>query len=113
MLPHIRIRGVLILAWAECNMLGMDEIRTTIGRGGRINIPAEHRRALGLYEGEEVLVGVEEGVLTIQTREAAIDRVQKRVRERIGEGRSLSEELIADRRREAAEDQKAEGAARE
>lgn len=80
----------------------MDEIKTTIGRGGRLNLPAEHRRVLGLSEGDEVLVGIENGAITVQSREAAIDRVQKMVRERIGEGRSLSGELIAERREEAA-----------
>lgn len=79
----------------------MDEIKTTVGRGGRINLPAQHRKALGLSEGDEVLVGVEDGAIRIQTREAAIDRVQQMLRDRLGEGRSLSEELIAERRDEA------------
>lgn len=79
----------------------MDEIKTTIGRGGRLNLPAEHRKVLGLSEGDEVLVGLESGAIRIQTREAAIDRVQQMVRGRLGEGRNLSEELIAERRAEA------------
>lgn len=79
----------------------MNELRTIIGRGGRINLPADHRKALGLSEGDEVLVGIEDGAIRIQTREAAIDRVQKMVRGRVGEGRDLSGELIAERREEA------------
>lgn len=65
-----------------------------------MNIPAEHRKALGLSEGDEVIVGVEGGAIRIQTREAAIDRVQKMVRKKVGEGRSLSGELIEERREE-------------
>jgi len=76
-----------------------------IGRGGRINIPVAHRRALGLSEGDEVVVGIEGGALRIESRDEAIGRVQRMVRERFGEGRSLSEELIAQRHKEAeAED---------
>lgn len=70
-----------------------------------MNIPAEHRRTLGLSEGDEVLVGIESGAITIQSREAAIDRVQKLVRERVGEGRSLSGELIAERREEEKQEE--------
>lgn len=79
----------------------MNDIRVVLGTGGRINIPAEHRRTLGLSDGEEVLVGIEDGTIRIQTRDAAIERAQKMVRERFGEGRSLSEELIRERREEA------------
>lgn len=79
----------------------MKEIRIILGRSGRLNLPAEHRRALGLSEGDEVLVGVEGNAIRIQTREAALDRVQQMVREKLGEGRMLSEELIAERREEA------------
>lgn len=87
----------------------MDEIKTTIGRGGRLNLPADHRKALGLSEGDEVLVGIEDGAIRIQTREAAIDRVQQMVRDRVGEGRNLSDELIAERREEARrEDEEAD-----
>ena len=78
----------------------MNEVKAIIGRGGRLNIPSEHRKALGLSEGDEVLVGISEGAIRIQTREAAIDRVQHMLRDRIGEGRSPSNELIEERREE-------------
>lgn len=42
-------------------------------------------------------------VIRIESRDDAIRRVQCKVRERFGEGRSLSEELIAERREEAEE----------
>lgn len=79
----------------------MANIKTTLGKGGRLNLPAEHRRALGLSEGDEVLIGVEGDAIRIQTREAAIDRAQRLVRAKLGEGRMPSEELIAERREEA------------
>ena len=79
----------------------MREIKTVVGKGGRINLPAEQRRILGLVEGDEVVVGVDGDCIRIQTRDSAIDRAQRMVRERLGEGRMPSEELIAERREEA------------
>lgn len=87
----------------------MDETKLTIGSGGRINLPARQRRVLGLAEGDEVVVGVEDGGLRIESRDAAIDRVQRKVRERLGgygeSGRMLSEELISERREEARKEE--------
>ena len=79
-----------------------DKVKLTIGSGGRINLPARQRRMLDLREGDEVVVGIENGGLRIESRDVAISRAQKKVRKRLGEGRSLSGELIAERRVEAA-----------
>ncbi len=81
---------------------GLSSLRF-IGKGGRINLPARHRKLLGLVEREEVVVGVENGAMRIETRDAAIDREQRKVRERFGYEPDwrLSEELIAERREEA------------
>ena len=92
---------------------GPDKVKLTIGSGGRINLPARQRRMLDLREGDEVVVGVENGGLRVESRDVAISRVQRKVRKRLGEGRRLSEELIAERRVEAErEDSEAEGEAR-
>ena len=79
----------------------MDKVKVTIGSGGRINLPARQRKVLDLREGDEVVVGVENGGLRIESRDVAIIRAQRKVRWRLGEGRSLSKELIAERREEA------------
>lgn len=63
----------------------MKEIRAIIGRGGRVNIPAEHQKALGFRDGDEVLIGVVGGSLRIQTRRAALARARSLVRRRTGE----------------------------
>ena len=44
----------------------MNEIKTTTGHSGRLNIPSEHRKAMGLAEGGEVLVGIEGGFIRIK-----------------------------------------------
>lgn len=79
----------------------MDEIRVKIGTGGRINLPASHRRALGLDEGEEVILAVEGDSLRISSRRAAIRRAREIVGRYVPKDVSLVGELSADRRREA------------
>ena len=74
---------------------------TKLDRHGRVVIPAEHRRALGLEEGDAVVVSLNEGELRILSRTEAIKRAQDMVRQ-YTKGRSLVDELIAERRAEAA-----------
>lgn len=80
----------------------MGGVRTKITDGGRLVIPAEHRRALGLEAGDEVVVRVVDGELRILTRAEAIRRAQTLVRRQVKKGRSLSDELTKERRTEAA-----------
>lgn len=77
-------------------------LRTTLGPDGRIVIPAIFREALGLKDGQTLLVSIEAGELRVRTREAALKRVQAFVRSFVPEGVSLADELIEDRRREEA-----------
>ncbi len=79
----------------------MSGISTKIADGGRLIIPAEHRRQLGLEIGDEVIVRVEGGELRILTRAEAVKRAQEKVRRHIKGSRSLVDELSAERRAEA------------
>jgi AbrB family looped-hinge helix DNA binding protein len=79
----------------------MTEVRVKVSEGGRVVIPAEFRRALGLEIGDEVLLRLEDGELRLITRRQAIKQAQKLVRHYIPEGRSLVDELIAERRNDA------------
>ena len=72
-----------------------------IGSGGRINLPAAHRRALGFEEGEEVILAVEGDSLRIRSRRAAIRRAREIVGRYVPDDVSLVGELSADRRAEA------------
>lgn len=58
----------------------MKEIAGYVGRGGRVTLPAEHRRALGIGDGDEVLIGVSGGAIRIQTRRGALARARAVVR---------------------------------
>ena len=80
----------------------MEQTATKLDRHGRIVIPAEYRRALGLREGDPVMVQLDDGELRVLTRAQAIRRAQEIVAKYISPGRSLVDELIAERRAEAA-----------
>ncbi len=77
-------------------------MKTTIREGGRLVIPAAYRKALGLKPGDEVLLTLEDGEIRVVSTRQAIARAQTLVRRYIPKGRSLSEELIKERREEAA-----------
>ena len=78
----------------------MIQIRTKITEGGRIVIPAEYRKALGLDIGDEVILRLEDGEVRIFTPNQAIKYAQELLRPYLPQGRSLSDELIAERRLE-------------
>lgn len=78
--------------------------RVKIIEGGKLVIPAAMRRALGIGSGDMVLVDVEDGELRIRSLPKAIKRAQAIVRRHVPKGVSLADELIADRRGEAAGD---------
>lgn len=75
-----------------------------IGRQGRFVIPAEIRRALALDAGTEVVVRVEDGSVIVEPLERAVAEVQAVVAGYLGDsGRSLVDELLEERRQEAAD----------
>ena len=69
-----------------------------IGPQGRIVVPARMRGALGIEPGDSLLAHVANGRLVIEKPEA----IERRLHEyfRRFEGRSLADELIAERREE-------------
>jgi antitoxin PrlF len=76
---------------------------TRLDGQGRIVIPAVLRRALGLHEGDELTLELEDGALRVLTRGEAMRRAQEYVsRLTARTDGSLADELIAERRAEAA-----------
>ena len=68
------------------------------GAQGRLVVPVPLREALGFKPGDPLVVRVQNGRLVVESRESVVRRMQ----ERFGaSGRSLVDELIAERRREA------------
>ena len=76
--------------------------RVKLVEGGKLVIPAAFRREMGVKPGDTLIVEMDAGELRVRSLPSAIQRVQARMRELNPEGRSLVDELIADRRAEAA-----------
>lgn len=70
--------------------------------GGRVVMPAEIRQALGLKEGDAVLWSLVDGEARVTSRAQRIRQAQALVRRHVPAGVSLADELIAERRQEAA-----------
>ena len=81
----------------------MPQVRTKLTEEGLITIPAEYLQALGLQIGDEVILRLEDGEIHISTPQQAIKNAQDLLRRYLPEGRSLSDELIAERRLENEE----------
>jgi AbrB family looped-hinge helix DNA binding protein len=74
----------------------------TVNEQGRVTIPAQIRRAAGIEAGVPLVVYVEDGRVVIETREQLAKRTRREVAAAwVGEG-SVVDELIAERRAEAA-----------
>ena len=80
----------------------MATIKTHLGKNGRVVIPAQFRKALGILEGDTLMMTLDDGMIRILTPQKAIQRVQEMVRRYVPEGVILADELIAERRAEAA-----------
>lgn len=70
---------------------------------GRLVIPAEVRQAAGLEPNTDVIVeAVGKGEVRIHSAATVLQRIQAKYRARIPEDANLVDELIAERRAEAA-----------
>jgi AbrB family looped-hinge helix DNA binding protein len=71
-----------------------------MGPQGRIVVPAELRRELGLEEGSTLNATTRQGRLILEPRAVVLERIRKRFAT-VATPNRLSDELIADRRDEA------------
>ena len=80
-------------------------ISVQVEKSGRVLIPARIRRQLGLKEGESsLLLDIDETPIRVTTRAQALVRLQEAAA-RYGRPDELwSEDLLAERRKEAQED---------
>ncbi len=70
--------------------------------GGRVQIPADVRRELNLADGDAIKMAVVDGKLQLWSARVNWEALRAIVRKYVPEGVSLADELIADRRAEAA-----------
>ncbi len=82
----------------------MGHVRVLMDRSGRLVVPKDLRTSLGVENGGELLLSIKDGALLAMTHREAVRRVQSMF-ESWQPGQPLaSEELIAERRREALRD---------
>jgi len=77
------------------------ETRLRLNENGRVVIPASFRKALGVSAGDELLLRLEDNELRITTQKRRLERARRLLRKHVEAGRSLADELIAERREAA------------
>lgn len=80
-----------------------------MGKDGRIVIPANIRSQVNMPKGGAFVIRVENGVVMLEPLSHAIAAVQAMMKPYAIEGVSIVDELIADRRAEAAKEAAEEG----
>ncbi len=79
----------------------MKSVAVKVSASGRLNLPAEVRRNLGLKGPGHVIITLEHDGVRLNTMKQALERVRDLARPFAPKGRLASEELIAERRAEA------------
>jgi bifunctional DNA-binding transcriptional regulator/antitoxin component of YhaV-PrlF toxin-antitoxin module len=93
--------------WNREILVSMEHFTLHIDNQGRVMLPAWWRRKEGVEPSTELCVAVtEEGALVVETREQGLRRAKALLRKYIPDDVSLSDELIAGRRAEAARESK-------
>jgi len=76
-------------------------VRTKVTQGGRIVIPADMRKRLGIKVGESINLEENGSSVTLSSSAAALRRLQESLQGSLSDGSSIVDELISDRRKEA------------
>ncbi len=84
------------------NLFDMDSppVHSKINENGRVVIPAELRQRMGVNPGDPVVLTVSGGVLRIESYRSVTRKIQESMRQLVPDGRSLADEMIAERREE-------------
>jgi len=75
--------------------------KVKIAKNGRLVIPAEFRKALGVAGGGEIVLRWEDDELRISTMKQNVERAQRHARQYLKRGESVVDEFIAERRQAA------------
>src|SRR3989304_1793021 len=86
---ELRIHARLLTICHRDASVGELLMKTTIGQGGRRGIPSPYRKALGLRDGDDVIISLKGDELRIQTTRQAIRRAPQPVRRGVPRDRSL------------------------
>ena len=80
----------------------MQTVKGKVVEGGRIILPAHFRRSLGLEKGDTVLIELHGDELRVRPARAALRRLQAKLRALGPADMLASDEVVAERRAEAA-----------
>ena len=79
----------------------MQSAHVRLGQNGRVVIPAEYRRAMGVKEGDEIVLVLENNSLRLMTVQTAVSQAQQLFSNLHGKAKRLSVDgFIAERRAE-------------
>ncbi len=78
--------------------------RAKVNDEGRLNIPAECRKRLGITPGQEVILQLDANGLHLLTPALALKQLQDKVAAAVGPGVDLVGELLQERRQDAEND---------
>jgi AbrB family looped-hinge helix DNA binding protein len=80
-----------------------------VSQGGRVVIPADLRELLHIEQGDELIMEARDGSLVITSKAERIRQVRDEIQAQLPQlkGISLADEVIAERRAEAEQDQSA------
>lgn len=82
-----------------------ERTRVVVGPGGRVVIPAPYREALGIGEGAAVFMRIDGEELRVVSDAVEVRRVRELIARKVPENVSLVDDLIRERRRQAAADE--------
>ncbi|MBI2164887.1 MAG: AbrB/MazE/SpoVT family DNA-binding domain-containing protein [Chloroflexi bacterium] len=85
-------------------MARQSDTKVRVGPQWRVVIPSSIRKALGLNPGDTLTARVEEGRLVLEKRQHILVRLKKRYAA-VPPGVSLVEDLVAERRAEAQQEE--------
>ncbi|MDE0283588.1 MAG: AbrB/MazE/SpoVT family DNA-binding domain-containing protein [Gammaproteobacteria bacterium] len=73
-------------------------------RAGRVVVPAGIRKALNIWDEQDLTITLEDDCIRLQTIDAGLKRIREIARHKRKRSGSIVDEFIAERRAEAAQD---------
>ncbi len=84
----------------------MRSLTVKISKTGRMHLPAEVRRALGLKGATEVVLTIDDDAVRLRTPAQTLEHIRRLARPYKPKGRLASDELILERRAEARREER-------
>lgn len=103
MAQFIKIDIFLILCQNNEKGAIMLDHHIIIGKGGRLVIPSGYRKALGLHEGDTIVIRLLDGEIRLFQQQHALNNIRKAIRAQNKET-NLTDEFLAFRKKDAGKE---------